>query len=160
MIIYNIGDATYPVGEGKKLLIHIVNTKGGFGAGFVLALSKRWSQPEKAYRAWHRNRINYEAGDKDFTLGNVQYVKVSDEIAVVNMIAQEGYSKPGKPAIRYKALESCLRKVAYISNLRNFSVHCPRIGAGLAGGSWSIIEGLISDIFIDEQEVNIYDLPK
>ena len=51
MIKYVIGDATRPIGEGTKLIIHISNDLGGWGRGFVLALSRRWDAPEKVYRA-------------------------------------------------------------------------------------------------------------
>ena len=47
-IKYVIGDATQPVGEGEKLILHIVNDSNRWGAGFVLSLSKRWKEPEKA----------------------------------------------------------------------------------------------------------------
>jgi O-acetyl-ADP-ribose deacetylase (regulator of RNase III) len=41
-IFYMTGDATAPVGEGQKLIVHVCNDIGAWGAGFVLALSKRW----------------------------------------------------------------------------------------------------------------------
>jgi hypothetical protein len=41
-INYLKGDATNPLGPGKKALLHICNTTGTWGKGFVLALSKRW----------------------------------------------------------------------------------------------------------------------
>ena len=49
-INYLVGDATRPVGEGVKLIIHCCNDIGAWGAGFVVALSKRWEGPEKCYR--------------------------------------------------------------------------------------------------------------
>ena len=49
-----IGDATQPVGEGTKIIVHVCNDIGGWGRGFVVALSKRWPEPERRYRAWSR----------------------------------------------------------------------------------------------------------
>lgn len=40
-IHYVTGDATEPIGEGEKIIAHICNDQGGWGAGFVLALSKK-----------------------------------------------------------------------------------------------------------------------
>ena len=40
-IIYLIGDATRPRGEGKKILCHVVNNKSRWGKGFVLPPGER-----------------------------------------------------------------------------------------------------------------------
>ena len=45
-IRYVIGDATAPEGEGPKVIVHVCNDIGGWGRGFVVALSKRWDKPE------------------------------------------------------------------------------------------------------------------
>ena len=76
-ITYVIGDATHPIGEGEKYIIHVCNDVGGFGAGFVLSLSKRWKEPEKVYRE-----------QKNYTLGKIEVIRVEKDICVVNMIAQ------------------------------------------------------------------------
>jgi len=49
-ITYIKGDATNPQAKGTKIIIHICNNLGGWGKGFVLAISKRWKAPEEAYR--------------------------------------------------------------------------------------------------------------
>lgn len=131
---YVIGDATQPLHEGPKVICHVCNDIGAWGRGFVLALSRRWPEPEAAYRAWDR------AGE----LGAVQLVQVEPEAWVANMIGQHGIraTKDGPP-IRYDALERCLATVAVEAGRLGASVHLPRIGAGLAGGSWDRIEPLI-----------------
>jgi hypothetical protein len=40
-IAYHVGDATMPVGDGPKILVHICNNIGAWGRGFVVALSRR-----------------------------------------------------------------------------------------------------------------------
>ncbi len=40
-IRYVTGDATRPVGDGDKIIVHVCNDIGGLGRGFVAALSKR-----------------------------------------------------------------------------------------------------------------------
>ncbi|GGV82427.1 hypothetical protein GCM10010294_57570 [Streptomyces griseoloalbus] len=52
-ITYVRGDATVPSVKGVKIVAHVRNDLGGWGKGFVLALSRRWPEPEAAYRAWH-----------------------------------------------------------------------------------------------------------
>lgn len=157
-IRYVTGDATLPQGEGKKIILHICNDIGKWGKGFVMALSRRYPQPEERYRWWHANR---EALPMD--LGKVQFVPVNEHLKVVNMVAQEGiYPKSGTPPIRYQALSRCLGKVAQhirVGLEGNWSIHMPRIGAGLAGGDWAIIEDLIKDRLTSQGfAVTVYDL--
>lgn len=135
-INYIKGDATKPQGEGNKLIAHICNDKGKWGAGFVLALSKKWKAPEIMY---HNTR--------DLILGSVKYVFVEESIAIANMIAQHGTGrdKYGNPPIRYDALEMALISVNNYCERFNFTLHLPKIGSGLAGGDWTVIEKIIED---------------
>lgn len=138
-IQYLIGDATAPVAAGNKIICHVCNDVGGWGKGFVLAISNRWPQPEEAYRVWHR-----EKDQNDFELGFVQLVEVEKSLWVANMIGQHGLKRQGgKAPIRYDAVESCLEKLCVLATEKSASVHMPRIGCGLAGGSWDKIEPII-----------------
>lgn len=141
-IEYVTGDATTPIGAGGKIIVHICNDQGGWGAGFVLAISKKWKEPEENYRNWYRNRTEFK-GDDAFELGNVQIVATSDkDIFVANMIAQHGF---GGIAVKYDMLRKCLGKVAIAAKEHNAIVAMPLIGTGLAGGSWNLIEPIIED---------------
>lgn len=151
-IIYLKGDATSPQASGIKIIAHICNDLGGWGKGFVLAISKRWAEPENEYRLWHRERAQ-----NNFALGEMQLVKVSEYIYVANMIGQRGIKSgrsTGAP-IRYDAVESCLSKLAVEAKELDASVHMPRIGCGLAGGKWEMIEPLIEKTLL-ENEIDIY----
>lgn len=44
------GDATQPQAKGNKIITHVCNDLGGWGKGFVVAISKRWPEPEIEYR--------------------------------------------------------------------------------------------------------------
>jgi O-acetyl-ADP-ribose deacetylase (regulator of RNase III) len=138
VIRYVCGDATRPNGTGPKVLCHICNDRGGWGKGFVLAVSKRWPEPEQVYR----HRLQYD-------LGTVQFVLVEPDLTVANMTAQHGYraTKAGPP-IRYDALRECLAIVGHRARARDESVHMPRIGTGLAGGSWDRVELIIRDTLV------------
>ncbi|WP_280454179.1 macro domain-containing protein [Nocardia brasiliensis] len=140
-IRYRPGDATRPDASGTAILAHICNNIGAWGAGFVLAVSSRWPEPEQEYRRWHRTRA---ANDNDFSLGAVQLVKVGEGLYVANMVAQNGIrTSPGDTPIRYDALDRCLSTLAGHALDLHASVHMPRIGTGLAGGDWLKIEPLI-----------------
>jgi hypothetical protein len=152
MITYVNGDATCPIGKGPKILAHIVNTQGGWGRGFVLALSRRWDEPERAYRSWAKSK------DGTFALGHVQLVKVEPTLYVANMLAQDGYrSTANQVPLRYYALEDCLKELRLQANILKATVHMPRIGSGLSCGSWPKIEQTIS-MTMEETQVVVYDL--
>lgn len=140
-IKYITGDATQPIGEGNKLIIHVCNNIGAWGAGFVIALSKRWTQPEHMYRQWAKSYA-----PNTLPLGDVQFVQVEKNIVVGNMIGQVSVGHMnGVPPIRYNAIEKALKEVAEFTKPRNYSVHAPKFGAGLAGGDWNQIEQIINE---------------
>lgn len=156
-INYVTGDATAPQGDGKKIIVHVCNDIGAWGAGFVLALSKKWKDPEQYYRAISK-----------YVLGDIQLVPVEDDITVCNMIGQENTitrQTTGNtlPPVRYVAIEAGLKKLAkHIgkAGILTTSIHMPRIGSGLAGGNWKIIETIIEQTLINEGiSVTVYDLP-
>ncbi|MER6461298.1 macro domain-containing protein [Streptomyces sp. NPDC001288] len=140
-ITYIRGDATAPSGKGVKVIAHVCNDRGGWGKGFVLALSRRWPEPEKAYRAWHRDRAH-----NDFALGAVQLVQVGRYLWVANMIGQHGTRTGSKGVpVRYEAIDTALAALAERATELGASVHMPRIGCGLAGGKWSRVEPLVQE---------------
>lgn len=154
LLRYRKGDATFPHGGGHKIIMHVCNNLGGWGAGFVLALSKRWKLPEQEYRKWH-------AGKQKFNLGEVQFVFVQTDIEIANMLAQHGYrlSDSDDPVIELKNLEKCLESVYKHAFDNGSTVHAPRIGCGLAGLSWAQVEPLIKKHLIDKGiDVTVYNL--
>ena len=153
-ITYLKGDATQPQAAGNRIIAHICNDQGGWGKGFVAALSQRWDGPESAYRSWYEDR-----SENDFGLGAVQLVPVEPDLWVANMVAQHGDQATDQgPPIRYDAVRRCLRKLAAEAKDLEATVHMPRIGCGLAGGRWEEIEPIIADELTSQGiEVMVYD---
>jgi len=148
-ITYLKGDTTYPQGEGNKMIIHVCNDLGRWGRGFVLALSKRWREPEEVYRSYNKENL---------MLGNVQFICVEDDIIVANMIGQHDI-KPnelGEPPVRYWAIKMALSKVNQMAKLSNSTIHCPKFGSGLSAGKWEEIEKIIKETI--EVDVFVYEL--
>ncbi|MYQ39520.1 O-acetyl-ADP-ribose deacetylase (regulator of RNase III), contains Macro domain [Streptomyces sp. LamerLS-316] len=154
-ITYVRGDATSPQGKGVKLIVHVCNDLGGWGKGFVLAVSRRWPGPEAAYRRWHRER----AGN-DFGLGAAQFVQVEPYVWVANVVGQRGIRTGSKGVpVRYEAIDAGLDKVAGKAAELGASVHMPRIGCGLAGGTWARVEPLVTGRLVARGiEVTVYDV--
>lgn len=150
-IIYLKGDATAPLAEGNKIIVHVCNDIGGWGKGFVMALSKKWKDPEEAYRKWHK-----ESG---LELGHIQLVQVETDLWVCNLVGQRDIrAKNGIPPIRYEAMQSGLAKLALEATKLEASIHMPRIGCGLAGGKWGNIEPLIQETLMAKKiPTTVYD---
>lgn len=159
MIKYVVGDATEPIGNGPKVIVHCCNDIGGWGAGFVRALSRKWTEPEAQYREW------FNGTQPKPHLGEVQFVKVApttfteDGIWVANLIGQRGIGPDheGKPPIRYNAIREGMERVVVFAITKHASIHMPRMGAGLAGGDWRVIEYILNDV-ADNMEITVYDL--
>jgi O-acetyl-ADP-ribose deacetylase (regulator of RNase III) len=156
-IKYVIGDATQPIGPGPKYIVHCCNDIGVWGRGFVLAVSKRWPWVRDEYKSWF-----FDRKDTLFELGSVQFVPVAEDIVVVNLIGQSGIaSRENTCPVQYWAIEKGLYMVACEAGRNNASVHMPRIGCGLAGGSWDRIETIINNTLIrSDIDVTVYDLPE
>ena len=150
MINYIIGDATSPITPGNKIIVHICNDIGGWGKGFVMAISKKWTEPEKEYREWFKSQ-------EDFSLGQCQFVKVESDVWIANLIGQHKIHKDesGNAPIRYEAIAIGLEKVVQFAGEKLATVHMPRIGCGLAGGSWDKVEPLIHE-FLSEKGIATY----
>jgi O-acetyl-ADP-ribose deacetylase (regulator of RNase III) len=155
---YVIGDATQPLGEGTKILIHVCNDIGAWGRGFVLPLAKRFPETERD-KAWAAGTT-----DLPFELGQVQFVQVLPTLEVANLIGQHDIARNNRPAdqppVRYEAIRTGLARVRERSKRKQATLHMPRIGAGVAGGDWTVIGRLIRDELVAHGlETTVCDLP-
>lgn len=155
MIEYVTGDATEPNRkDGTRIIVHCCNNRGGWGKGFVSAISKKWSTPEKLYR-------HLFAQDIKPKLGDMHVVMVEKWLFVCNMISQNGYASANRKRVAdYVALRRCLISLLYRlknSEVDSPSIHMPRICCGLGGGSWSEVEPIINDTIGKNYPVTVYD---
>jgi len=152
MITYMTGDAVYPATTAHTKLVHICNNKGGWGAGFVIALSARSNLPEIRYRNMKEYKLGTIAATciPECTHKGVTYPGLD----VINMIAQNRC--PGK--VDYTALFTCLETLR-ARLLPSDVVVMPRIGCGLGGGNWAAVSEIINRTLFDI-DVIVYDLPE
>lgn len=148
MIAYVTGDATRPTPDvAPRVICHVCNDVGAWGAGFVLAVSRRWASPEAVYRAEERR-----------TLGSVQLIEVEPGLYVANLIAQNGFPLRGGCALDYAALARCFRTLVELAGA-DWSFHMPRIGCGIAGGEWPAVSKILA-AELEGRAVTVYDLPR
>jgi len=145
------GDVTEPIGEGNKIIAHCCNTIFVMGSGVALGIKRKWPKVYSEYKNWR---------NKNPKLGDVQFVKVASDIAVANILGQEGVGfKDGIAPVRYDAMDKGLKKVGEIAKKFNSSVHLPfKIGSDRAGGDWVKIEEMIRKNLCEQDiEVVIYE---
>jgi len=163
MIHYIEGDATKPcIDKGIRVIVHVVNDIGKWGAGFSGALGKAYPASKKHYQS----KFKYKR--ERCELGEVQWVFVKKHLAIVNMVAQHKISRDllNYRPIRYESLEECLDRVAGGARALEsdggksalVTLHMPRIGCGLAGGTWDVVGPMVEESLWD-RDVYVYDLP-
>lgn len=155
-IKYIKGDATEPIVIGDKysVICHCCNALGAWGKGFVVPLGKKYPIAREKYLEFIKNT------PKENRLGSVSFAKVNDNIIVANIIGQYyTYPKDGKIPLDYEALEKGFKFIINIFKMHKMplTIHMPKIGCGLAGGDWNVVEKIIKNTFIKEEiEVYVY----
>jgi hypothetical protein len=119
-----------------------------------MSLKNKWPAAQERFREW----VGSYRRPK---LGEVHFCQVAENIEVASMVCQHGYGASSGPRLRYAALETALNTVAEHTKVVDASVHLPRIGCGQAGGSWSLVQELISTCLGGlNAPVTVYDLPE
>ncbi|EPN8565567.1 macro domain-containing protein [Enterobacter hormaechei] len=139
-IKYLSGDAVEPL-KKSTVIANIVNNKGKWGKGFVLSLSNKYPAAKKSYLSCFKENNFPELGVVDFVMVDAQ-----EKIFIANMYAQDGIKKninDKKQYVYYDSLKVCLEKLSDFALVNRLSIQMPRIGAGLGGGDWNVIESLI-----------------
>ncbi len=142
----------------NKYIFHVSNNIGKWGAGFTSSLSKFNREPEIRYREFCSKYATWP-DSKKFLLGKINVVPLSENLTVINAIAQNGVRTPtNKIPIRYTALVDAMRAARSIVKT-DHEFHCPKFGSDLAGGDWDFIESLIKEIWLTNiNNVYIYTI--
>ena len=134
------------------ILAHGVNCSKGFGSGIAGQIAQQFPEVQDIFF------------EHDFTLGDIQPVKISEgnETSVenvfiggkwiINCATQQYYgndpaSQPNGMYCSYDAIEKCMRSIN--DAFKDKVIGIPFIGAGLAGGEWKYIKAIISNVFAD-----------
>ena len=91
-------------------------------------------------------------------LGTIGICEIGDNKILINAYTQFDFWKPGRRA-DYKAIEKCFDLIG-AEMLSRGLVHLviPKIGAGLAGGDWNVIEDIILERMPKEIDISVYYL--
>jgi O-acetyl-ADP-ribose deacetylase (regulator of RNase III) len=148
MIVYKQGDI---LASGELAIAHGCNCRGGFGSGFAKSVATQYPQVKQGYLHRHNTR--------GWKLGEVQLINVGDGSGriLANCATQDRYGRPDQgPYVSYPAIREVVRELVK-SFPQGFAM--VKIGAGLAGGNWDIIEQIIEEES-GSVEVRVYVVPK
>ena len=134
MIYYMNGDL---LDVTSGIIVHGCNAQGVMGSGVAKAIKQKYPGAFRTYQDVHQNTPG------GLKLGEVVWY-VRDDIKIANAITQEFYGTE-KRHVNYAAVVKCFTEVIGYANTMKLDIYFPKIGAGLGGGDWSIIEQLIND---------------
>lgn len=140
MIVFLDNSNLLDVKEG--IIAHGCNAQGVMGSGVAKQLRAKY--PE-VYVSYQKHVAEFrEIGVR--LIGSVDYVAVSPDLRVANMITQEYYGNDGRRYVDYLALKESMTYVLQRSEELWLDVHIPyMIGAGLGGGDLTTIKTIYED---------------
>ena len=145
----NLLDVTHGV------IAHGVNCQGVMGSGVAKCVRDKYPHVYYGYRS----RCLLTEGKE--LLGQVQLLSGTysagtqvyppDELLVIaNCFTQDRYGID-KRHVNYEAIAQCFAKLNNrVPNMYDCTLHIPKIGAGLAGGDWNVIEAIINSEYKSE----------
>lgn len=132
-------------------ICHQVNCRGVMGAGLAKQIKEKWPWIYDIYKRTCDSNIPKNL------LGTSEFIRGNDMVYIVNMYAQIDYGRD-KCYTDYKAFKYCLMEIAKNVDKEKDIIRFPyKIGCGLAGGDWNIIQKLIYEI-LEGYNVEFYTL--
>lgn len=135
MIIRVIGNVTEAF---DTYIAHGCNAQGVMGSGVAKAVREKWP---KAYDDYKLFLPTYIKKDTSEALGNIMFSYQPDGKVIINCITQNYYGRDGMKYVSYDAIDECFLRLS--RQLKEPGISIPKIGAGLGGGRWEVIEEII-----------------
>lgn len=158
MLNYKVGDICDAIINGEVIAIgHQANCFNTMNSGVAKAIKLRLPC------AWEADQLTVK-GDKT-KLGTISVGQLRDDEGVptgvvYNLYGQYNYGYDAKGYTNYEALRGALMHMRddLLTGRDLWNVGFPKIGAGLGGGDWDTIAGIIDEVFDDRFNVTIYTL--
>lgn len=153
-IKYVKGDAVKALQEGQiNFLVHGVNCQGVMASGIAKQIRETFPECYGRYIEYTAERKKHNAPVKP---GDVQLWIRSGRV-IANLYSQDNYGYNGNRYCSYDGIEVGLRHLRDEVLEAQDIVGMPKIGAGLGGGDWNIIQSIILSVFPD-RDILVFEL--
>lgn len=122
------------------IMAHGCNCHTLMRSGIAGEISRAFPEVPARDKLFHDTCIE-TFGTNQYMLGNIYAVSFGN-VGIINAYTQY---HPGKD-VRYDAIEQAFER---IEKLGLSCVYIPLIGAGIAGGDWEVIKGIINDACVN-----------
>lgn len=132
-----------------EIIAHGCNCRGGFGSGVAKIIATKYPKA----RFYYLDKFDEDG----WKLGDIQPVMQWNGKYIVNCATQDAYLPRNECHADYDAIRLAMSRLKEFAMSKNMKIAIPKIGAGLAGGDWNIIESILNDVFSD-YDVTVYYL--
>lgn len=146
MIHYVQGDL---FGTAANIIAHGCNCQGVMGSGVAKIVRDQYPDAYQRYLEKH--------AQEGWRLGEVQFVSYAPGRWIANCATQDEFLPRGICHANYDAIRSAMIQLKAFAVKDGLSIAMPKIGAGLAGGDWAVIETILNEVFVD-MDVTVYYL--
>lgn len=147
------------------VIVHGCNAQGVMGSGVAKYVREYYPEAYQRYRHEYENS-GLKLGDFTIVVCRHKFYP-QDDVFIVNAITQDNYGRSGTRYVDYDAVRKVFKDLNWVAEQfpDTPEIALPRIGAGLGGGDWDVIAGIIEEeakiynpvVFIPEFEKEIYD---
>ena len=162
MIEYRKGDL---MAVSSGIIAHGCNAQCVMGSGVAALVKAKYPGAFEQYVA-DLAMISKDESHKNMSpLGYVSVWSLSDpntklgpdNLLVANCITQNLFGRDGSKFVSYDAIHTCFTILELVAKSTGMTINIPRIGAGLGGGDWNVIEAIINSV-CKESTVVCWDL--
>jgi O-acetyl-ADP-ribose deacetylase (regulator of RNase III) len=154
-IHYTEGDVVEPDCRGIRIVAFLTNdVTPNWGGGVARQVATRKPDIQATFRT------DAKEHPETLQLGKAIFLKANSTLYYAALVAQHGLARNSEPKIDYEALGEALRKLGLRARNLQASIHMPKIGTGLAGGRWDMIEQMIREHITLLADVYVYELPR
>ena len=141
------------------ILMHGVNCQGVMGSGIAAQIRSKWPVVFTDYEAYISKMMRERGWFPDDFLGEVVLSEVSESLVIASAFTQESFGRDkNRVYVSYYAIERVFMEAAEIAQELGLPLCFPKIGAGLANGSWEKISEIISKVEgMVDVEFRLYD---
>jgi len=150
MLHYKIGNILENVRTGT--ILHSVNTLGVMGAGVAKGIKDLYPKTYRQYQELCSEFDHTKLLGKYYTSTEIN---PEGSLDIINAFGQRNVG--GTKPVSYDAIDSIFRELYSYEEDPIPELHTVKIGAGLGGGNWKVIEQIILEHLPNECNVYVWD---